>query len=167
MPNGIKGLSQNTGLVQGDVGELQMDKGQVIADLLFPTHKQTPREMLHDLEQLPPVPPAGACELVQRLPLGSRFRPLVDPGSVDSLRRKRGRTCRGWPGWPPRLRLRRLPPDGFGGLTMSLDGGLEDVEKPPSTGRFPQGVDHFPPATPQCVPQRPPLPRRSLGYHPR
>src|SRR3970040_1198207 len=38
-----KGLSQNSGLLQGGVGELQMDKGQVIADLLFPTHKEAPR----------------------------------------------------------------------------------------------------------------------------
>jgi len=38
-----KGLSQNSGLLQGSIGELQMDKGRVIADLLFPTHKQAPR----------------------------------------------------------------------------------------------------------------------------
>ena len=39
----IKGLSQNPGLFQGDVGELQMDEGQVVADFLFPPDKQAPR----------------------------------------------------------------------------------------------------------------------------
>jgi hypothetical protein len=40
-----KGLSQDPGLFQGDVGELQMDEGQVVADFLFPTDKQTPRSV--------------------------------------------------------------------------------------------------------------------------
>ena len=30
-------------MFQGDVGKLQMDKGQVVADFLFPTDKETPR----------------------------------------------------------------------------------------------------------------------------
>jgi hypothetical protein len=38
-----KGLSQNSSLLQGGIGELQMDKGQVIADLLFPADKEAPR----------------------------------------------------------------------------------------------------------------------------
>ena len=39
--------------------------------------------------------------------------------------------CRVCPGWPPRRRFRRLPPPepGRGGLTMSLEGGLEEVEE--------------------------------------
>src|SRR4030042_2029881 len=38
-----KGLSQNPSLLQSGIGELQMDKGQVVADLLFPAYKETPR----------------------------------------------------------------------------------------------------------------------------
>ena len=39
----IKGLSQNRGLLQGDVGELQMDESQIVADFLFPPDKEAPR----------------------------------------------------------------------------------------------------------------------------
>jgi hypothetical protein len=43
------------------------------------------------------------------------------------------RWCRAWPGWPPRRRFRFLPRRawavGRGGLTMSLEGGFEDVDE--------------------------------------
>jgi hypothetical protein len=39
----IRGLSQNSSMIQGDVGKLQMDESQVVADFLFPADKQTPR----------------------------------------------------------------------------------------------------------------------------
>ena len=42
IPETTWGLSQNPGLFQGDVGELEMDEGQIIVGFLFPTHKQAP-----------------------------------------------------------------------------------------------------------------------------
>ena len=40
----------------------------------------------------------------------------------------RSRSCRWCPGWPPRLRFFRVPGAFLtGGLTISLEGGLEDV----------------------------------------
>src|SRR3954454_21052176 len=43
---------------------------------------------------------------------------------------KAARSCLGWPGWPPMRRL-SCPCGGgdLGGLTMSEDGGLEEVEE--------------------------------------
>src|SRR3989304_8813074 len=42
---------------------------------------------------------------------------------------KGGRSCRGWPGCPPRLRLPDELVPARGGLTMSLDGVLEEFEE--------------------------------------
>ena len=42
MGSGAKGLSQNSGMFQGDVGKLQMDESQIVAAFLFPADKQTP-----------------------------------------------------------------------------------------------------------------------------
>jgi hypothetical protein len=41
-PHNTKGLSQNPGLLQCDIGELHMDESQVVTDLLFPSDQQTP-----------------------------------------------------------------------------------------------------------------------------
>ena len=59
-----------------------------------------PRAMLRDLEQLlHQFNLLERAKLVERLPLGSRFRPLVVPGPVDLLRRKEGTDVP----WMPRL----------------------------------------------------------------
>src|ERR1700722_8515686 len=56
-------------------------------------------------------------------------RGSVEPPLVASGGKATG-SCLGWPGWPPMLRF-SWPSGGggLGGLTMSEDGGLEEVEE--------------------------------------
>ena len=55
------------------------------------------------------------------------FRP---PRLVDMASRGNGaRRCCSWPGCPPRLRFWPSFRGGLGGLTISLEGGLEEVEE--------------------------------------
>ena len=46
-----------------------------------------------------------------------------------SCGKKDGRSCRGWPGCPPILRFFPRRGAGLGGFTMSLEGGLWEVEE--------------------------------------
>ena len=53
----------------------------------------------------------------------------VNQEQVDLVVGNRARSCMGWPGWPPGLRLSCPGARGGGGLTMSEEGGLEEVEE--------------------------------------
>ena len=59
---------------------------------------------------------------------------------------KATRSCLGWPGWPP-IRRRSWPSGGggLGGLTMSDEGGLEEVEESLRARRVAGPVGRRPP----------------------
>jgi len=88
--------------------------------------------MFDDLEQFRrEIDLLQDAEFVERLPVRGEVAPLVNPRGVNLLGRKR---------WTKMPRVARLPaPATFawasrfrsrsGGLTMSLDGGLEEVDE--------------------------------------
>src|SRR5512145_177994 len=79
----------------------------------------------------------STCWIVRNSSVATHSGPNGSPVHSQTLVRStssggnEGRRCRGCPGCPPRRRFRRLPPAaaGRGGFTMSLDGGLEEVEE--------------------------------------